>query len=343
MTAENDQQAALPESAPKDSEPEAAEPEGSQRMTLLEHLQELRLRLRNSAIVFVVALIGSLIYAKDFFVILTRPIQQAMFDLRLEQNFVFTSPTEAFWCYFKLAIVMSILVASPLIFWELWKFIAPGLYRNEKRLAGAITGATALCFIGGTLFGYFLITRTANYFLIAMTMPEEQVTAAETAKEERAKTRALRRKAAETPQALPVSPAGADKSKPAPPPTPAPAADADETLQLKITPMLRMSEVSDFQLMMLLGCGAAFELPVVLSVLGMLGIITAISMWRFNRYALVLSAVVGGVLTPSPDVISQLLLAGPLFALYNISIIVVWFIERARRKKIDALETAPVD
>jgi sec-independent protein translocase protein TatC len=89
---------------------------------------------------------------------------------------------------------------------------------------------------------------------------------------------------------------------------------------------------------MLLGSGAAFELPVVLSVLGWMGLITARGLWRFNKYALILSAVVGGVLTPGPDVLSQLLMAGPLFGLFNLSIILVWLIERARRKKLEALE-----
>ena len=66
-------------------------------------------------------------------------------------------------------------------------------------------------------------------------------------------------------------------------------------------------------------------------------------MWRFDKYALILSAVVGGVLTPGPDVLSQLLMAGPLFALYNISIVIVWLIERARKKKMDDLDRGDSD
>jgi sec-independent protein translocase protein TatC len=89
---------------------------------------------------------------------------------------------------------------------------------------------------------------------------------------------------------------------------------------------------------MLLGCGVAFELPVVLAVLGWMGLVTAKGLWRFNKYALILSAVVGGVLTPGPDVLSQVLMAGPLFGLYNISILVVWVMERAHRKRLQELE-----
>jgi sec-independent protein translocase protein TatC len=89
---------------------------------------------------------------------------------------------------------------------------------------------------------------------------------------------------------------------------------------------------------MLLGTGVAFELPVILSVMGWLGIVNARGLLRFNKYALILSAVVGGILTPGPDVLSQVLMAGPLFGLYNVSILLVWMIERGARRRLEALE-----
>ena len=77
---------------------------------------------------------------------------------------------------------------------------------------------------------------------------------------------------------------------------------------------------------------------VSLGVLGWMGLVTARGLWRFNRFALILSAVVGGIITPSPDVLSQLLMAGPLYGLFTISIVIVWMIERARKKQLEALE-----
>ena len=71
--------------------------------------------------------------------------------------------------------------------------------------------------------------------------------------------------------------------------------------------------------------------------MGWLGLVKARGLWRFNKYALILSAVVGGVLTPGPDVLSQLLMAGPLFGLFNLSILLVWLIERGRAKHLEAL------
>ena len=109
-------------------------------------------------------------------------------------------------------------------------------------------------------------------------------------------------------------------------------------LPFKIEPMVKMDEMVGFMLAMLLGTGVAFELPVVMGVLGWLGLVSSRGLWRFNKFALILSAVVGGVLTPGPDVLSQVLMAGPLFGLYNVSILLVWLIERARRKKLEALE-----
>jgi sec-independent protein translocase protein TatC len=254
-------------------------------MTFVEHLSELRLRLRNSAVVFLLATIVSFIFAKKYFDVLTRPARQAWMIALVGQEpvFRFASPTEPFWVYTRLAIYGALLVASPLIFWELWRFVAPGLYRKEKRLALLVTIATAGCFIGGALFGYMVLCKPALTFMLGF------------------------------------------------------AEMFPGDLQFKIEPAIMMGEVVGFMLAMLLGTGVAFELPVILSVMGWLGIVTARGLWRFNKYALILSAVVGGILTPSPDVLSQLLMAGPLYFLFNLSVLLVWMIERAARKRMTEL------
>jgi sec-independent protein translocase protein TatC len=255
------------------------------RMTFLEHLYDLRKRLRNAALIFVVVMIGSFFFAQKYFEVLTRPARRAYTAaLGVEAKFIFISPTEAFWVYTKLAMYGALLVSSPFIIWELWKFVAPGLYKKEKRLALLVTAATAICFIGGAVFGYGLISKPALTFLFGLS---ESVTG---------------------------------------------------PLPFKIEPFVTMGEMVGFMVAMLLGSGAAFELPVVLSVMGWMGLVTARGLWRFNKFALILSAVVGGVLTPGPDVLSQLLMAGPLFGLFNLSIVLVWMIERTRRKKLEALE-----
>jgi sec-independent protein translocase protein TatC len=96
--------------------------------------------------------------------------------------------------------------------------------------------------------------------------------------------------------------------------------------------MLTVDNVVNFQIMMLLGTGVAFELPVVLGVLGWMGLVSARGLWRFSRYAIVLAVAAAAVLTPGTDVYSQVILAVPLYALYNLSIAIVWLIERRRAR-----------
>jgi sec-independent protein translocase protein TatC len=273
-----------PDQAPEGKRDPDRDSVESARMTFLEHLYDLRLRLRNAALIFIVFTLASFVFFKKYFDWLTRPARMAYTAaLGREPKFVFTSPTEPFWVYTKLAMYGALIAASPFIIWEIWKFVAPGLYRREKRMALLVTIATAVCFIGGALFGYTFISKPALTFLFSMS---EAFTG---------------------------------------------------PLPFVIEPMVKMDEMVGFMLSMLLGTGVAFELPVVMAVLGWLGLVNARSLWKFNKYALILSAIVGGVLTPGPDVLSQLLMAGPLFGLFNLSILLVWAIERARRKKLEAL------
>jgi sec-independent protein translocase protein TatC len=258
-------------------------PSEAGRMTLLEHLQELRIRLRNSMLVLVAAAFGASFFAMRFFDFLVRPVEGALRALGQTAQVVKLTPGEGVWVQIKLSLLLGFAVALPLIFWELWKFVAPGLYRREKTLALALTGATVSCFLGGAVFGYTLLAKTAHLFLL-----------------------------------------GSGVQLPAP-----------GGRGMVVINMLTMESVADFQITMLLGTGVAFELPVVLGVLGWLGLFSARGLWRFNRYALVLAAVGGAVLTPGADMYSQVILAVPLYLLYNLSIVVVWLIERRRTSPAD--------
>jgi sec-independent protein translocase protein TatC len=250
------------------------------RMTLLEHLSELRVRLRNAAIAFVVAMIVSFFFVAKFFKVLTLPVVRGLTRAGFPPELHVKNITEVFWVYMKLAIIAGLLIASPFVFWELWKFVAPGLYKKEKKMAATVTAATAGCFIGGTLFGYFTLCEPAAYYMMSL-LKDEKYKAGD----------------------------------------------------MMIKPVLMMDEVADFLMLTLAGCGAAFELPVIVALLGALGIVSSKQLWKFNKYALVLATVLGAVLTPSTDPFTQMLLAGPLFALYQVSILAVWIIERARKKR----------
>jgi sec-independent protein translocase protein TatC len=269
--------------APVDPEEAALD---DHRMTLLEHLSELRVRLRNAAIAFVLAMLLSLFLVQRFFEVLTRPVRKGMIKAGFDPILNVKGVTEPFWVYMKLAIIAGILIAAPFALWELWKFIAPGLYKKEKKLAGLVTGSTALCFAGGAIFGYFVLCEPAAYYMMSLLKTE----------------------------------------------------DIKTSVAYGLRPQLMMDDVAGFLMMTLAGCGAAFELPVVVALLGALGIVSVKGLWKFNKYALVLSTVLGAVLTPSTDPFTQLLLAGPLFILYQLSMGVVWLIERARKREEQALE-----
>jgi sec-independent protein translocase protein TatC len=264
------------------SDEESGEQLDESRMSVLEHLQELRKRLRNAGLVLVASGIVASFWAERFFQFLTRPVMQALTQLGQPPVLVKFTPGEGFWVQFKLSLILGIAVSLPLICWELWKFVAPGLYRRERKMVLVLTGATVICFLGGAVFGYALLSKAANLFLVGSFVQ------------------------------LP-SPKGPG-----------------------VIPMLGLESVCDFQITMLLGSGVAFELPVVLGALGWLGLVSARGLWRFNRYALVLAVAAGAVLTPGTDVYSQLLLAGPLYALYNVSIGIVWLIERGARRESES-------
>jgi sec-independent protein translocase protein TatC len=258
------------------------------RMSFLEHLGELRTRIRNSALAFLAALIVSFIFVRTYFDWLTRPVRLGLNDANHDMNFYARSLTEPFWVYMKLALVGALILSAPFIFWQLWRFVAPGLYRKERRIGMLITGSIAVCFAGGAVFAYAFICRPAAKYLSMLC-----------------------------------------------------TTFADEHLPFKLDTMLMMDDVASFQMLTLAGTGVAFELPVFLSILGWIGLVSSRGLLKFAKYAIVLAFVVGAVVTPSTDVFTQTLVALPTFALYNLSILVVWLIERARRKREAALADGP--
>jgi sec-independent protein translocase protein TatC len=268
---------------PRPYEPLSVDPPEESRpddrpMSILEHLQELRRRLRNAAIAFTLGMVVGFVLVKQSFGILVAPmvrgIERAGFAAVLQA----AGPTEGFWVSLKLALVLGLGGSAPFVFWELWKFVAPALYRKERRMALLVVIGTGVCFVGGAVFGHQVLAEPSGYVLTKML---------------------------------------ADFSS--------------EAVQIK--PEYNLEEVTNFLALTLLGSAASFELPVVLVLMGALGVVSAGGLWRFNKYALVLSALAGAVLTPGTDPFAQLMLAGPLYALYNVSILVVWLIERARRRR----------
>ncbi|HEY4054955.1 MAG TPA: twin-arginine translocase subunit TatC, partial [Kofleriaceae bacterium] len=152
---------------------------------------------------------------------------------------------------------------SPFIFYQLWKFIAPGLYKKERRIATFFAVFSALFFIAGALFCYHYVLHSLYQFLISY---------------------------------------GTKDTK----------------------PMILMESYLDLTRDMMLAFGAVFELPLLIYFLALVGMVTHRSLWKFNRWFIVLAFIIGAILTPSPDVVSQIMMATPMIALYNLSIIAAW-------------------
>ncbi|MFT3927124.1 MAG: twin-arginine translocase subunit TatC [Myxococcales bacterium] len=136
----------------------AQEPEQDVQMTFFEHLDELRTRLIRSLLPFIPAFIGAWIFREEVFSILVIPLNKAWQAMGLGiPKLHFSSPVDPMVVYLKQSAIVALLASSPWVFWQLWSFIAPGLYAREKRLLLPFVFASTVCFTIGGLFGWFYI------------------------------------------------------------------------------------------------------------------------------------------------------------------------------------------
>jgi sec-independent protein translocase protein TatC len=264
--------------ADDDDEPATKDPaelEGG-RMPFLSHLRELRDRVRNAALCFVVAFIGCWIFSDDIFKWLEQPVRDAWMtnDYLKTKPFhvIYTSLTEPFWVGMSIALWAGIFVASPFIFYQLWKFIAPGLYKRERRITVAFAGFSAVFFVGGALFCYRFVLPNLYEFLLSYSKKDQEAA-------------------------------------------------------------ITMQNYLDLTRDMMLAFGAVFELPLLILFLSMVGMVTHRGLWKFNRWFVVIAFIVGAILTPSPDVVSQIMMAMPMIVLYNLSILGAWYVTNKREAR----------
>jgi len=158
---------------PPDNEPSADEP-----MTLLDHLSELRVRLVRALLGLVPGVVVAWAYRAELLEWLVAPMSKAWRQLGLgEPTIHFANPVDLFVAYMQIAIVFGLLASSPWVFWQVWGFIAPGLYSREKRFAIPFVLASTLFFVGGALFGYSMVFPPAfeQFLGMAGSLPENTV------------------------------------------------------------------------------------------------------------------------------------------------------------------------
>jgi sec-independent protein translocase protein TatC len=177
-------------------------------------------------------------------------------------------PAETLWTHFKVAFIFGLFVALPVVLYQIWKFVEPGLLPKERRFALPFVILSTICFFLGATFCFFIVLPMALQFLLTF----------------------------------------------------------DPTIQQ----MPRFSEYVDFTLKFLLAFGVIFELPLAMTIAARLGLVTPQFLARNRKYAILVNFVIAAILTPTPDIFNQSLMALPMCLLYEVGILAARIVTRRR-------------
>ena len=224
------------------------------KMPFMEHLGELRVRIVRSLYGVLAGAAIALPFSQRIVDWLAQPVTRLGYDL------VFTAPAEAFWVQMKVGLFGGLFLAAPVILWQVWAFIAPGLHPQEKKYAAPFVIIGSLMFIAGGVFALYVVTPYALTFLLGYA-------------------------------------------------------------RAGLKPMITIQNHIDFLLKFTLAFGIVFELPLALTLLARMGVVSARTLARHRKYAVLGAFVVSAILTPTPDAFNQALMAGPLIVLYEVGIV----------------------
>jgi sec-independent protein translocase protein TatC len=234
-------------------------------MTFTEHLEELRWRLLKSLAAVALAFVFCFLESGKIIAFMKAPLQQ---NLLPGQSLIGTGVAEAFFVEMKVGLVGGVFLASPVIFFQIWRFLAPGLLGSEKKMVIPFVFCATLFFLGGAYFCYRIVLPIAFQYFI------------------------------------------------------------EQYASIAVSPEIRIGEYFSFFFRMILAFGITFEMPVFTFFLVRLGIVNHRTMWRSFRYAIVVIFIASAMLTPTPDIINQTLLAVPMLVLYLLSILVAYIWRR---------------
>ncbi|MDX2235354.1 MAG: twin-arginine translocase subunit TatC [Hyphomonadaceae bacterium] len=250
------------------------------RAPLMDHLLELRNRLFVVVVAVVVATAACFVFAQQIYLFLVEPYRAAFAQVNniplneAQVDLQITSPLEGFYTNLKLSLFAGVIVAFPVIAWQAYAFVAPGLYKREKQAAAPFLVAAPVMFGLGCAFVYYVAMPYAMQFALGTTVSSGNVRIALNAK---------------------------------------------------------VSEYFGLVTTLILAFGFVFQVPVVLSLLGAAGVVDSGMLRKGRRYAILAIAIFSAMVTP-PEPISMMIMAIPVYLLYEASIWIVWLIEKARAR-----------
>ena len=250
------------------------------QMTFFEHLIELRKRIISALTSIVIGAAVGWFVAPHFIAIMAKPMQAALKENGLDPNLIVTHPAGYLQLLITTSIYIGIVMASPWVLYQIWLFVAPALYKRERKAITGFLFSTVFLFLAGIAFGYFISLPYVLRFLVKI------------------------------------------------------------SIQGPVRPLIDIDQYFDLILLILLGLGLVFELPVLIFFLSLFGIVTPQFLIRNFRYALLVITVLAAILTPTPDALTMLLFMSVLVALYFIGVAVSWVVVRRRKAGLSATAEA---
>lgn len=254
--------------------PDQAGDGGADRMSLFEHLADLRKRLLYSAVAIGIGFVIGFAVAKWVINYVAKPMVVALQQAHYPDKLIFTGPAEYINLLIKVGFYLGLVIALPVVLHQIWLFVAPGLYKHERKAVLSFIFSSVFLFLCGVAFAYFILLPFVLKFLITFQGP-----------------------------------------------------------QGPFQPLISISEYFDLILIVMVGLGAIFELPVLIFVLSVFGIVTPQWLWKNFRYAILIITIVAAVVTPTPDMTTMLIFMMPMIGLYFLGIGVSYVVFRKKRRR----------
>ncbi len=250
------------------------------RMSFFEHLAELRKRIISALMGIAIGSAVGLTFSQKFVRLIEAPIMLALKENKLPPSLYVRAPTDAVSLWINVGVYMGVGLAMPWVLYQVWLFVAPGLYKHERRALTSFIFFGTVLFGLGAAFAYFIMLPQMLNFLVRFT--------------------------------------------------------TDFSLQ----PLIDVDEYLKLILIVIVGIGAIFEMPVVVYLLSTFGLVTPRFLLRNFRYAMLIITVAAAIITPTPDATTMLVFMLPMVALYFVSVLVSHLVFRKKRAK-EAAPAAP--